>query len=105
MNAFLVPILESRFHDRGGGDFFGGGHFLHEQTELLPELMKRFEPVIAAMLVSIACEEAVEKFLNILEILLVLCGRGEKRFSGDGGHGYDVVTGDRALDVFRLLYT
>lgn len=42
--------------------------------------------MIAAMLVSIAREEAVEKLVNVLQILFLLRRGSHKGFTGEGSH-------------------
>jgi len=59
------------------------GHFLQQQSELFTELLQGFEPVVAAVLVSISDEEAREELVDFEEGFLILGGGVEEGGRGD----------------------
>jgi len=73
VNALLVPKLKPFRYHTGGRHLLvlGTLHFSEQEAKLLSKLMKGFEPVVSAVLVSIAGEEALEQLVNVLQILLL----------------------------------
>ena len=66
MNALLIPELKPLRHQPGSGHLLGALHLSQQETELLPELVERLEPVVSAVLVSVADEEALEELVDVL---------------------------------------
>lgn len=60
VDALLIPVLKALRDHAGGGDFLVALHFGEQKAELLSKLVERLEPVAAAVLVSVAGEEALE---------------------------------------------
>lgn len=87
MDALLVPVLETERDLLRGPLLLLVLHLLHEQPHLLAELPQRLEPVVAAVLVSVADEELVEERVDVLELRLVLVGGGHDFLGGEGERG------------------
>lgn len=103
MDAFLVPIPHSRFKLCFALALLAL-HFLQEQAELLPECVKRFPPMAAAVLVAVSHVELVEQVLDVEQHCFVVGSCVQESFSGDGWRGHfgpvrELADGHCALSI------
>lgn len=109
VDAAVVPVLETR------GDLLRAGlvfeldvlharvdaHLLQQGVKLLAEGLQALEPVVPAVLVAVADEQAVKELEDVDERLLVLVADIEERICGNLGLRGDGVGGEAILRACR----